>query len=212
MAASDPHQLILMLMDGALDRLAQARGCMANGAAADKNQLLSSAIAIIDELRISLDLKAGGPIAANLDDLYDYMCRQLVKANLHNRVETVDEVIAPARRDSQCLDRAAGGSSRTASQSQAADRCTGTRDRATIAAGSIGESALARDFGDRAMYDGSDTVILFEELAYQDILPVARRPLPDQIDPDLAASYTASNVRVLQASTRAPGTGPHGQG
>jgi flagellar protein FliS len=91
-AASDPHQLIVMLMDGALDRLAQARGCMANGAVADKNHLLSSAIAIIDELRVSLDVKAGGPIAANLDDLYDYMCRQLVKANLHNRIETVDEV------------------------------------------------------------------------------------------------------------------------
>jgi len=51
------------------------------------------------------------------------------------------------------------------------------------------------------MYDGSDTVILFEELAYQDILPVAWRPLGDQIDPDLAASYVASNVRVLQAAT-----------
>jgi flagellar protein FliS len=92
-AASDPHRLIVMLMDGALDRLAQARGCMVNGATAEKNQLLSTAIAIIDELRISLDLKNGGPIAANLEDLYDYMCRQLVKANLQNRVETVDEVV-----------------------------------------------------------------------------------------------------------------------
>ena len=91
-AASDPHALILMLMDGALDRLAQARGFMANGIVAEKNQLLSTAIAIIDELRMSLDVKAGGPIAANLEDLYDYMCRQLVKANLHNRIETVDEV------------------------------------------------------------------------------------------------------------------------
>jgi len=51
------------------------------------------------------------------------------------------------------------------------------------------------------MYDGSDTIILFEELAYQDVLPVAWRPLPDQIDPDVASSYAASNVRVLQAST-----------
>ncbi len=58
------------------------------------------------------------------------------------------------------------------------------------------------------MYDGSDTVILFEELAYQDILPVAWRPLPDQIDPDLAASYGASNVRVLQASTALQEQGP----
>ena len=91
-AAADPHRMIVMLMDGALERLAQARGCIANGALIDKNQLISTAIAIIDELRVSLDLKAGGPIAANLDDLYDYMCRQLIKANLNNRVETLDEV------------------------------------------------------------------------------------------------------------------------
>jgi len=91
-AAADPHRLIVMLMDGALERLAQARGCIANNAVADKNQLISAAIAIIDELRASLDMKAGGPIAANLDDLYDSMCRQLVKANLTNRVEIIDEV------------------------------------------------------------------------------------------------------------------------
>src|SRR6186713_1506592 len=91
-AGADPHRLIVMLMDGALERIAQARGCMANNAIADKNRLISAAIAIVDELRLSLDLKAGGPIAANLDDLYDYMCRLLVKANLNNRVETLDEV------------------------------------------------------------------------------------------------------------------------
>jgi hypothetical protein len=62
------------------------------------------------------------------------------------------------------------------------------------------------------MYDGSDTVILFEELAYQDVLPVAWRPLPDQIDPDLAASYAASNVRVLQASTALQEQGPVDKG
>ena len=91
-AAADPHRLIVMLMDGALERISRARGCIANGATAEKNELLCSALAIIDELRVSLDLKAGGPIAANLDDLYDYMCRQLVKANLTSRVETLDEV------------------------------------------------------------------------------------------------------------------------
>src|SRR5262245_3714470 len=91
-AAADPHRLIVMLMDGALERLAQARGCIKNGALTDKNHLISTAVAIIDELRCSLDLANGGPIAANLDDLYDYMCRQLVKANLSNRIETLDEV------------------------------------------------------------------------------------------------------------------------
>jgi hypothetical protein len=49
------------------------------------------------------------------------------------------------------------------------------------------------------MYDGSDTIILFEELAYQDVLPVAWRQLPDELDADLVSSYAASNFRVLQA-------------
>jgi len=91
-AAADPHRLIVMLMDGAMERLAKAKGCIQNGALGEKIDLISTAIAIIDELRVSLDVKAGGPIAANLEDLYDYMCRQLVKANLNNRVETLDEV------------------------------------------------------------------------------------------------------------------------
>jgi len=49
------------------------------------------------------------------------------------------------------------------------------------------------------MYDGSDTIILFEELAYQDVLAVAWRPLPAELDADLMASFSISNVRVLQA-------------
>jgi len=91
-AAADPHRLIVMLMDGAIERVVRARGCIENGALGEKNELISTACAIVDELRCSLDLKAGGPLAANLDDLYDYMCRQLLKANLTNRTETLDEV------------------------------------------------------------------------------------------------------------------------
>ena len=91
-AAADPHRLIVMLMDGALDRIAQARGAMQHGRGGDKNGVLSTAISIVDELRGSLDLKAGGTIAANLDDLYDYICRQLLKANLGRNPAILDEV------------------------------------------------------------------------------------------------------------------------
>jgi len=91
-AAADPHRLIVMLMDGALERIAQARGCLVNGARADKSRLLHSAVCIIEELRGSLDFEAGGAIAANLGDLYEYMARQLIQANLSDRVETLDEV------------------------------------------------------------------------------------------------------------------------
>ncbi len=91
-AAADPHKLILMLMDGALERIALARGRLEHKELGEKNRLLSAAVSIVDELKNSLDLKGGGVIAANLDDLYDYMSRQLISANLQNRIETLDEV------------------------------------------------------------------------------------------------------------------------
>ena len=92
-AAADPHRLVVMLMDGALERIATARGLMSNGTGvADKAQLLQRAVAIIDELRGSLNLKAGGELAHNLDALYEYMCMRLVQANSSNRPEWLDEV------------------------------------------------------------------------------------------------------------------------
>lgn len=49
------------------------------------------------------------------------------------------------------------------------------------------------------MYEGLDTVILYEELAYEDVLPVAWRPLPEPFDTALVGSFTDRNLRVLQA-------------
>ena len=91
-AAADPHKLIVMLMDGALERIATARGCMERKETAEKARLLNRAVSIIGELRNSLDLNAGGQIAANLGELYDYMSRCLLKANADNTVQQLDEV------------------------------------------------------------------------------------------------------------------------
>ncbi len=91
-AAADPHRLIVMLMDGALERIAQARGMMERGATAEKARLLHRSVAIIDELRNSLVHGLGGEIADNLDRLYDYMCRRLMEASAGNRPEVLDEV------------------------------------------------------------------------------------------------------------------------
>lgn len=49
------------------------------------------------------------------------------------------------------------------------------------------------------MIDTADTVVLYEELAYQDVLPIAWRALPSTVDPAVAASFTNRNVRLLQA-------------
>ena len=91
-AAADPHRLIVMLMDGALERIATARGLMTHGGGAEKAQLLHRAVAIIDELRNSLNFKAGGEVSHNLDALYEYMCTRLMQASASNKPEWLDEV------------------------------------------------------------------------------------------------------------------------
>ncbi|MDY6941647.1 MAG: flagellar export chaperone FliS [Pseudomonadota bacterium] len=89
---ASPHRLISMLMDGALERVAAAKGLMQHGDVAGKGLQISKAIAIVDGLRMSLDLEAGGEIAANLDNLYEYIGRVLLQANLNNNPTQLDEV------------------------------------------------------------------------------------------------------------------------
>jgi flagellar secretion chaperone FliS len=91
-AAADSHRLVLMLIDGALERIAMARGFMERGTHAEKSRLLHRAVAILDELRNSLDLDNGGELARNLDSLYEYMCRRLLQASTENRLTMLDEV------------------------------------------------------------------------------------------------------------------------
>jgi flagellar protein FliS len=91
-AASDPHRLVLMLMDGALERILSARGAIENGVPEARSHLLHRAVAIIDELRASLNLDVGGELAANMAELYEYSSRQLMRANLEARIEPLDDV------------------------------------------------------------------------------------------------------------------------
>ena len=87
-----PHRLIQMLMEGALDKINLAKGFMERKEIAAKGSHISWAISIIDGLRVSLNREAGGEIAENLDNLYDYMERRLVEANLRNDPAILNEV------------------------------------------------------------------------------------------------------------------------
>ena len=91
-AFASPHRLIQMLINGALDKISIAKGCMERGEIAKKGQNIGWAISIIDGLRVSLDKSAGGEISENLDALYDYMMRRLLLANTDNNIEILDEV------------------------------------------------------------------------------------------------------------------------
>ncbi|WP_281718071.1 flagellar export chaperone FliS [Pandoraea apista] len=90
--AASPHQLIVMLFDGAKAALTKARIHFEAGHIAERGQAISKAIDIIGGLRDGLNMEVGGELSRNLRDLYDYMGRRLLEANLENDVAKVQEV------------------------------------------------------------------------------------------------------------------------
>lgn len=88
---ADPHRLIEMLFEGFFTRLSQAKGAMKQNNMELKSQKLSSAINIVSGLRDSLDVKAGGEVAENLDGLYDYVQRTLWQASSKNDLDKINE-------------------------------------------------------------------------------------------------------------------------
>ncbi|ABG41588.1 flagellar protein FliS [Paraglaciecola sp. T6c] len=92
-AQADPHKLTLMLMQGALDRMAYAKGCMERKEYAEKAQHIGRCTAILINLRDTLDLTNNAEVAENLFSLYDYMVQRLTDATVQNNLQIMDEVI-----------------------------------------------------------------------------------------------------------------------
>ncbi|GAB7125679.1 flagellar export chaperone FliS [Silvimonas sp. JCM 19000] len=91
--SASPLKLVVMLYEGAIKAVGLARYHMEAGHIPDKGKAISHAISIIDQgLRQSLDKSKGGDLAENLDQLYRYMTEQLLLANIHNKLETLDHV------------------------------------------------------------------------------------------------------------------------
>ncbi|MEG0860220.1 MAG: flagellar export chaperone FliS [Pseudomonas sp.] len=89
---ASPHRLVQMLMQGGLDRIAQAKGAMARNDIAQRGILIGKAIGIVGGLREGLDLDNHADTLADLDNLYAYMSKRLVEANVKNDPEILNEV------------------------------------------------------------------------------------------------------------------------
>ncbi|WP_417539315.1 flagellar export chaperone FliS [Marinobacter sp.] len=89
---ADPHKLIQLLYNGALERINMAKARMQAKDYAGKGQLIGKAIEIIGGLKSFLDFEKGGELAARLEGLYDYMERTLLEASAKNDMAKLDEV------------------------------------------------------------------------------------------------------------------------
>jgi flagellar protein FliS len=91
---ADPHKLIELMFEGAIQRLRTAEACAASGDIPRKAKAASEAGAIVDSLSGCLDLSQGGDIAERLASLYDYASRRIVTANSMNDAAGFGEVAA----------------------------------------------------------------------------------------------------------------------
>ena len=106
-AVEDAVALVALLFDGFMAAVHRAKGALRSGDVAGKGQAIGHAVRIIDEgLKSALDLKAGGKLAADLSDLYAYVCLRLIQANLNSDEAALDEcltLISPLREAWQAI-------------------------------------------------------------------------------------------------------------
>lgn len=90
---ASPHRLIQILMETLLGRLMATKGAIERKDTLAKTQMSSRALAIITELRTSLDFEKGQEVAITLNSLYDYMGRRLMQAISADSTAMIDEVV-----------------------------------------------------------------------------------------------------------------------
>lgn len=90
---ADPKRLILMCYEGAIDNLKIGKQTYIENDYERKAKAFSKARDIINELLCSLDFEKGGAIAKNLEALYNYMIRRILRADLRRDLNAIDEVI-----------------------------------------------------------------------------------------------------------------------
>ncbi len=97
---ASPEQILIMLYDGAIRFVRQAKQAIVDGRAEDKATAISKAIAIVTEFSNTLDYEVGGEIADDLGRLYDFMLRELSAVNVRSgvkRLEPVEKILLDLR-------------------------------------------------------------------------------------------------------------------
>jgi flagellar protein FliS len=91
-SVANSTELIQMLFDGLVGSLGAAQGHLKYGAIQEKGKCIARASGIVLGLQGSLDFEKGGDVARNLNELYNYVTRQLIFANAYNDLSVLKEL------------------------------------------------------------------------------------------------------------------------
>ncbi|RBO84884.1 flagellar protein FliS [Marinomonas aquiplantarum] len=93
LASADPHRVIQLLMQGALEKLALGKGCIERSDLEGKADALTRAVEIINALRDALDREANPELVDNLESLYEYMTVRITEASVSKDITIIDQVM-----------------------------------------------------------------------------------------------------------------------
>ena len=106
---ASPHKLVSMLYQAVCSEIAAARGALARGDVAEKGRAIGHAVRIVEEGLIApLNLQAGGALAQNLSDLYQYIVYRLTMGNLKSDDVALADCASLARSLSDSWDAISG--------------------------------------------------------------------------------------------------------
>jgi flagellar protein FliS len=86
-----PLELVVMLYDGALRFMGDARSAIERHDLASKRTSMSRALAVLGELQSTLNMEQGGQVSLQLDALYTYVHGRMLEATMRNDVAALDE-------------------------------------------------------------------------------------------------------------------------
>lgn len=90
MATASPGELTLMLYNGCLKFIKQAKKAIEENKTEEKHNNIIKAQNIINELMVTLNMDI--EISHNMMQLYDYINTRLIEANMKNEISILDEV------------------------------------------------------------------------------------------------------------------------
>lgn len=118
LASADPHRVIQLLMQGALEKLALGKGCIERSDWAGKSVSLTRAVEIINALRDALDRDVNPELVDNLESLYEYMTVRITEASASKDITIIDQVMGLLLQIKGAWDQISGADKQAAYEGQ----------------------------------------------------------------------------------------------